>query len=91
MYTQLKTGDVHVLDGHVQVDSIYSDVVVEVMVGETKKRAARIYQGPHGRARLKMELELLYKLCPHPRIRQVYGVFEHDDTTGLVFHGDGTH
>ncbi|KAF8998150.1 hypothetical protein BDQ17DRAFT_1329000 [Cyathus striatus] len=71
-YTQLKMGDIHVLDGRVQVENICNDVIVEVM-------------------RLKMELEFLSKLCPHPSIRQVYGIFKCNDATGLVFHDDGTH
>ncbi|KAF8998151.1 hypothetical protein BDQ17DRAFT_827004 [Cyathus striatus] len=90
-YTQLKTGDIHVLDGRVQVDKVYNDVVVEVIVGETKKRAARLYRGPRGQARLKMELELLSELGPYPQIRQVYGIFNWNDITCLVFHDDGTH
>ncbi|KAF8998169.1 hypothetical protein BDQ17DRAFT_827218 [Cyathus striatus] len=40
---------------------------------------------------LKMELELLSQLYPHPRIRQVFGIFKCNDATGLVFHDDGKH
>ncbi|KAF8992561.1 hypothetical protein BDQ17DRAFT_1413326, partial [Cyathus striatus] len=83
-------GDIHVLDGIVHKHKVYDDVVVEV-TGETKKRAARIYYGQHGHSQLRLELQLLSKLYPHPRIRQVFGIFKCNDTTGLVFHDDGTH
>ncbi|KAF8990344.1 hypothetical protein BDQ17DRAFT_1547255, partial [Cyathus striatus] len=89
-YQRFKMGDVHVLDGIVQADKIYNDVVVEVS-GENKKRAARIYRGPQGNTQLKMELELLSQSYPHPRIRQVFGTFKCNDATGLVFHDDGAH
>ncbi|KAF8998156.1 hypothetical protein BDQ17DRAFT_1329003 [Cyathus striatus] len=81
-YTQFKMGDIHVVDGHVEVDSVSNDIVVEVMVGETKKRAARIYRGPQGNVQLQMELEFMSKLWPHPAIRQVFGIIKCHGTTG---------
>ncbi|KAF8989317.1 hypothetical protein BDQ17DRAFT_477373 [Cyathus striatus] len=89
-YRQFRMGDIHVLDGIVHKHKVYDDVVVEV-TGETKKRAARIYYGQHGHSQLRLELQLLSKLYPHPRIRQIFGIFKCNDTTGLVFHDDGTH
>ncbi|KAF8977736.1 hypothetical protein BDQ17DRAFT_1440484 [Cyathus striatus] len=48
-YTQFKMGDIHVIDGHIQVDKVTNDIVVEVS-GDTKTRAARIYRGLRGHA-----------------------------------------
>ncbi|KAF8990353.1 hypothetical protein BDQ17DRAFT_1547257 [Cyathus striatus] len=90
-YRQFRTGDINILnriDKRVQVESIYSDFVVEVS-GENKRKVARIYHGRRRYTLLKIELDLLSKMWPHPSIPQVFGVLELNDKAGLVFHDDG--
>ncbi|KAF8991175.1 hypothetical protein BDQ17DRAFT_1371070 [Cyathus striatus] len=90
-YQQFRRGDIKIIeciDEPVQAKSVCNDFVIQVL-GENTKRAARIYRGKTGYNQLKMELELLSKMWPHPNIPQVFGIYKSNDTTGLIFYGDG--
>ncbi|KAF8986387.1 hypothetical protein BDQ17DRAFT_1376184 [Cyathus striatus] len=90
-FRRIPTGDMIVIERiktPMPVDSISYDCIVEV-VGENKKRTARIYHGQSGYTRFRKELDILAKLWSHPSIFQVFGICEVKDTIGIVFHDDG--
>ncbi|KAF8992559.1 hypothetical protein BDQ17DRAFT_204623 [Cyathus striatus] len=91
-YQQIRKGDINIIeciDGPVLAGCVYKDFVVEVS-GEDKRKVARIYHGRRGCTQLKKELEMLSKMWPHPSIPQIFGIYKSNDTTGLIFHDDGT-
>ncbi|KAF8991177.1 hypothetical protein BDQ17DRAFT_311878 [Cyathus striatus] len=81
-YHQIRRGDIKIIeciDEPVQAESVCNDFVIQVL-GENTTRAARIYRGKTGYNQLKMELEFLSKMWPHPNIPQVFGIYKSNDT-----------
>ncbi|KAF8990795.1 hypothetical protein BDQ17DRAFT_341970 [Cyathus striatus] len=93
-YRRIRRGDIHLQEQiwneevHGEIGNAWDEYVVEVSA-ESKSKVARIYQGRDAYVLFKKELEVLSKLWPHPRIRQIFGVYESNDVFGFVYHDDG--
>ncbi|KAF8991517.1 hypothetical protein BDQ17DRAFT_277403 [Cyathus striatus] len=92
-YRRIRKGDIHLqeqiwsIENYGTIANVWDEYVVEVS-RESKSKVARIYRERDAYALFKKELEVLSKLW-HPRIRQIFGVYESNNVFGFIYHDDG--